>query len=80
MAARGSGIGASLTGGLGVMGSGGSATSLRGLNTPTGSLYGRGRAGVGGMQVHHWLWVLVAIELGFLFFLRLGPFARYHGG
>ncbi len=32
------------------------------------------------MPTHYWLWILVALELGFLFFLRLGPFARYHGG
>lgn len=76
MAGRGSGIGLGAVGGLGVGGAGGSQTSLR-----TGSLYNQGpRGGLGGMQTHHWLWVLVAIEIGFLVFLRAYVFKNYHGG
>jgi hypothetical protein len=32
------------------------------------------------MGVHHWLWVLVAIELGILVLLRKIVFKSYHGG
>ncbi len=76
MAARGSGIGASLMGGLGVGSVGGASTSTR-----PSTIYGTSKRSLGGgMPTHYWLWILVALELGFLFFLRLGPFARYHGG
>jgi hypothetical protein len=32
------------------------------------------------MGTHHWLWVLVALELGFLVVLRKVVFKSYHGG
>ena len=32
------------------------------------------------MGVHHWLWVLVAIEIGILVVLRGVVFKSYHGG
>jgi hypothetical protein len=77
MAARGSGIGASLTGGLGVKGSfGPSDTSTR-----TGSLYGQQRSNpMNQMGTHHWLWVLVALEIGFLILMRVVVFKDFHGG
>ena len=37
-------------------------------------------AKLGGMKTHHWLWVLVGLEVAVLVFLRVGVFARYHGG
>jgi hypothetical protein len=32
------------------------------------------------MGVHHYLWLLVAIELGILVLLRAVVFKQYHGG
>jgi hypothetical protein len=79
MAGRGSGIGQGYTGGLGVTGVGGSATSLRTANP--GQLYGpKGGGGVSGLGVHHWLWILVALELGFLVVMRAIVFKSYHAG
>lgn len=64
-----------LLGGLGSGGAGGSQTSLR-----TGSLYGKAGRGVSNMRVHHYLWVLVALEVGLLMALRVVVFKKYHGG
>ena len=74
MAARGSGIGAGF-GGL----AGGSQTSTR--SAAPGQLYGAAiPGGKKGLAVHHWLWVLVAIEIGILLLCRLVVFKKYHGG
>lgn len=55
-----------------------SQTSTRPANP--GSIYGpKVRNGMGSMAVHHWLWVLVAIELGLLVLLRYS-FRHYHAG
>lgn len=32
------------------------------------------------MGVHHWLWVLVALEIGFLVLMRVVVFKDFHGG
>lgn len=79
MAARGSGIGAGLIGGLGAMGVGGSRTSTR--PAAPGQLYGPKVGGrMGKAQVHHYVWFLVLIEVGILVALRAIVFKRYHGG
>ena len=79
MAGRGSGIGLGAVGGLGPMGVGGSATSTR--PAAAGQLYGPRVRGMGGkMAVHHWLWVLVLLEVGFLVAMRAIVFKNYHGG
>lgn len=79
MAGRGSGIGLGATGGLGVMGAGGPRTSTR--SAAPGQLYGpKVRGGVSNMGVHHWLWILVAIEVGLLVVLRAVVFKNYHAG
>lgn len=51
-------------------------------STRTGSLYGSDVTGNGGkgLQTYHYLWMLVAIEIGFLILLRTFVFRRYHGG
>jgi hypothetical protein len=72
---RGSGIGLSMAGGLGAGGVGGPATSTR----STGGVYGPRSSRMPVGQVHHYLWALVAIELGLLLWLR-HAFRRYHGG
>ena len=76
MAGRGSGIGMSASAGLGYGTSkGGVQGDLR-----TGSLYGgNGKYSMGAMRTHHWLWLLVALELGTLILIRY-CFRRYHGG
>lgn len=76
MAGRGSGIGASASAGIGYGTTGGVQGDLR-----TGSLYGGSQkmAGMRQMRTHHWLWLLVALELGTLVALRF-MFRRYHGG
>jgi hypothetical protein len=79
MAGRGSGIGLGAVGGLGVSGVGGSQTSLR--SAAPGQLYGPKSASTGsGLGVHHWLWILVGLEIGLLVFLRAYVFKSYHGG
>ena len=79
MAGRGSGIGLGAVGGLGAMGVGGSQTSTR--SAAPGQLYGaRVRGGAGKLAVHHWLWILVALELAFLAVMRMVVFKSYHGG
>ena len=80
MAGRGSGIGLGFTGGLGSGGGPGpSNTSTR--SAAPGQLYGpKVRNGVSSMGVHHYLWLLVAIELGILVLLRAVVFKQYHGG
>ena len=66
-------------GGIGAGGPGPSTTSTR--SAAPGQLYGpKVRQGVGNMAVHHWLWVLVAIEMGILVVLRGVVFKSYHGG
>lgn len=76
MAGRGSGIGLGAVGGYGTGNVGGSATSLR-----TGQLYGsKAKASMTSMGVHHWLWILVALEVGILLFARAFVFKRYHAG
>lgn len=78
MAGRGSGIGMGLTGGLGVGGPGPSVTSTR--SAAPGQLYGP-RVGAGGrLAIHHYLWILVALEMGILILLRVVVFSAYHGG
>ena len=76
MAGRGSGIGMSALAGAGYgTSSGGVMGDVRG-----GTLYaGKSRFGMGKLGAHHWLWVLVLIEIGMLFLLRV-QFRRYHGG
>lgn len=76
MAGRGSGIGMSALAGAGYgTSSGGVMGDVRG-----GTLYsGKSRLGVGKLGAHHWLWVLVALEVGILVLLRV-QFRRYHGG
>lgn len=78
MAGYGSGIGLGLQGGFGVGGGGGSATSLRTANS--GQLYASKTGRMNGMAVHHWLWVLVLLELGALVALRVIVFRPYHAG
>ena len=80
MAGRGSGIGLGFQGGLGAGGGyGPSQTSTR--SAAPGQLYGpKVKGGMGSMQTHHWLWVLVALELGILVVLRTVVFSKYHGG
>jgi hypothetical protein len=75
MAYRGSGIGASMTGGLGSGMIGGSATSLRTANA--GQVYGPAAAPK--LAVHHFLWVMVLLEIAALVALR-HAFRHYHGG
>lgn len=79
MAGYGSGIGMG-TGGLGLMGSGG--TSLRTPNSATpGSMYsGKVRRGTSNWGVHHYLWLLVFLELAALVALRVIVFKPYHAG
>jgi hypothetical protein len=76
MAGRGSGIGMGLSGGLGVGGGGGSSTSRR--SAAPGQVYGPSVKGRG-LSVHHYLWLLVAIEIGALALLRY-LFRHHHGG
>jgi len=77
MAGRGSGIGQSAIGGL--MHMGGSRTSTR--PAAAGQLYGpKARGGASSLAVHHWLWILVALEIAFLAVMRLVVFKNYHGG
>jgi hypothetical protein len=79
MAGRGSGIGLGAVGGLGVSGVGGSQTSTR--SAGPGQLYGPKVGGaMSSMGAHHWLWVLVALEIGILVVLRAVVFKSYHGG
>lgn len=73
MAGRGSGIGMSYLGGLGATTTGGPAGGT--LNP---GIYGK-RRGMGSLRTHHWLWILVLLELGLLVFMRYS-FRRYHGG
>lgn len=74
MAGRGSGIGMSALAGAGYgTSSGGVSGDVRG-----GTLYS-GKSRMGKLTCHHWLWLLVALEIGVLFFLRF-QFRRYHGG
>ena len=75
MPARGSGIGAAM-GGFGTGNIGGSATSLRSANI--GQVYGPQPSGRG--AVHHYLWVLVLLEIAALMALRMKVFRHYHGG
>jgi hypothetical protein len=78
MAGLGSGIGMGL-GGLGVGGPGPSTTSTR--SAAPGQLYGpRVRNGMANLGVHHYLWILVAIEMAILITLRVVVFSNYHGG
>lgn len=79
MAGRGSGIGmgAAFGGGLGTGGIGGSATSRR--PAAPGQVYGPRVRGAATLQTHHWLWLLVALEVGALVVLRY-LFRQYHGG
>jgi hypothetical protein len=78
MPGRGSGIGLGMIGGgvapIGVGGPG--AASQR---TGTSRIYGSTNWRGTGAQVHHYLWVLVALELAMLVWLR-HAFRRYHGG
>ena len=83
MAGRGSGIGLGFSGGLGARGAvGPSSTSTR--SGQPGAVYadntGKGGGGMSSMQTHHWLWILVAIEIGLLAVLRGVVFKQYHGG
>ena len=84
MAGRGSGIGLSFQGGLGTPGtSGPSNSSLRTANA--GQVYAdnTGKGGFPGMsqmETHHWLWILVVLEIGLLALLRGVVFKQYHGG
>lgn len=75
MAGRGSGIGLGMMGGVGVMG--GSQTSTRG-----GALYRAGSRprGFSNLSTHHYLWILVALEIGVLVLMRVVVFRHYHGG
>jgi len=74
MAGRGSAIGLGSSGYMG-----GSQTSTR--SAAPGQLYGPPvRGGGKGLQVHHWLWVLVGIEFLLLFGARMVVFKQYHGG
>jgi hypothetical protein len=71
--------GGGVIGGIGAGGFGPSNTSTR--SAAPGQLYGsKVKQGAGNMGVHHWLWVLVAIEMGILFVLRAVVFKSYHGG
>jgi hypothetical protein len=69
-------------GGIGANGGSGpgpSTTSTR--SAAPGQLYGpKVRQGMSSMGTHHWLWVLVAIEMGILVLLRKVVFKSYHGG
>ena len=79
MAGRGSGIGMGFLGGQGAKGAAGpSAGSLRTANI--GNVYGPSASGGSGMSTHHWLWVLVALEVGILVVLRGVVFKSYHAG
>ena len=84
MAGRGSGIGLGFQGGLGSAASvGPSSTTLRTANA--GQVYAdnTGKGGLTGMsqmETHHWLWILVALEIGLLALLRGVVFKQYHGG
>jgi hypothetical protein len=80
MAGYGSAIGMGSTlGGLGSKGAGGSQASLRGANA--GSLYGpKAKTRMGAMAVHHWVWLLCALELLALVMLRVVVFRPYHAG
>lgn len=79
MAGRGSGIGMGFTGGLGSSVPGPSNTSTR--SAAPGQLYGpKIKNGVSNMGVHHYLWLLVALEMGILILLRAVVFKQYHGG
>lgn len=75
MAGRGSGIGMSATAGVGY----GPSNGVSG-DTRTGALYGGSNGfSMKGLRPHHWLWILVALEIGTLVLLRF-TFRRYHGG
>jgi hypothetical protein len=78
MAIRGSGIGASIFGGLGAGGVGGSQQSVR---APTrGAAYGPpATSGGSTMPVHQWLWILVLLEMLGLVALRY-LFRDHRGG
>ena len=65
-------------GGLGTMGAGGSATSIRTANP--GQLYGPKVGRMSSMGVHHFVWLLVALELLALVLLRVVVFRPYHTG
>ncbi len=79
MAGRGSGIGMSMMGGIGAGGPGPSTTSTR--SAAPGQLYGsKVGNGMTSMSTHHWLWVLIALEMGILIVLRSVVFKSYHGG
>jgi hypothetical protein len=77
MPGRGSGIGLGMIGGgVSPLGVGGPGTTT--ARTGTNRIYGK-TAWRNGGQVHHYLWVLVALELAMLLWLR-HAFRRYHGG
>lgn len=79
MAGRGSGIGLGVSGGFGSHGGGGSATSTRAANI--GQVYApKGGSKATAMGVHHYLWILVALEIGILIFARAVVFKSYHAG
>ena len=84
MAGRGSGIGLGFQGGLGARGlAGPSSTTLRTANA--GQVYAdnTGKGGFPGMsqmETHHWLWILVVLEIGLLALLRGIVLKSYHGG
>lgn len=64
-------------GGLGSGGPGPSTTSTR--SAAPGQLYGP-KVRMSSMSTYHWLWILVALEMGILFVLRAVVFKSYHGG
>lgn len=78
MAGRGSGIGMGNLGGMGAGGPGPSTTSTR--SAAPGQLYGAKVKGGNAMGTHHWLWILVLLELSVLVLLRKVVFKSYHGG
>lgn len=79
MAGYGSAIGMGTRGGFASPGGdGGSQNSLR--TAGPGMLYGPKVKAMGNMAVHHWLWVLVALELAALVALRVIVFKPYHAG
>jgi hypothetical protein len=43
-------------------------------------MYGSGGGVNTQLQTHHFLWILVALEVGALIFFRAYVFKRYHGG
>ncbi len=83
MAGYGSAIGMGTRGGFAsVGGGGGSQNSLRTPNSATpGSMYsGKVRRGTSSWGTHHYLWLLVFIELAVLVALRVIVFKPYHAG